>query len=109
MVETLAELPFTGDQVGLFRAQPDRPKRACNPSSLAASEPLFLVDRVKQRLSGSKAAAILYQCGLRDTPAREAVWRAHHVLGYVAKLDLGFVHHGVSRVRLHQLIMPQHF
>src|SRR5215469_4642772 len=27
MVETLAELPFIGDQVGLFRAQPGRPKR----------------------------------------------------------------------------------
>ena len=26
-VETLAELPFIGDQVGLFRAQPGRPKR----------------------------------------------------------------------------------
>ena len=25
MVETLAELPFIGDQVGLFRAQPGRP------------------------------------------------------------------------------------
>ena len=30
MVETLAELPFIGDQVGLFRAQPGRP-----PSTLA--------------------------------------------------------------------------
>jgi hypothetical protein len=29
-VETLAELPFIGDQVGLFRAQPGRPKRTCN-------------------------------------------------------------------------------
>ena len=28
MVETRAELPFTGDQVGLFRAQPGRPKRS---------------------------------------------------------------------------------
>src|SRR5215467_13740719 len=27
MVETLAELPFIGDQVGLFRAQPGRPER----------------------------------------------------------------------------------
>src|SRR5215831_18823230 len=27
MVETLAELPFIGNQVGLFRAQPGRPKR----------------------------------------------------------------------------------
>jgi len=27
MVETRAELPFTGDQVGLFRARPGRPKR----------------------------------------------------------------------------------
>jgi hypothetical protein len=27
MVETRAELPFTGDQVGLFRAQPGRPKQ----------------------------------------------------------------------------------
>jgi hypothetical protein len=27
MVETLAELPFIGVQVGLFRAQPGRPKR----------------------------------------------------------------------------------
>jgi len=26
MVETLAELPFIGEQVGLFRAQPGRPK-----------------------------------------------------------------------------------
>ena len=24
-METRAELPFTGDQIGLFRAQPDRP------------------------------------------------------------------------------------
>ena len=31
MVETRAELPFIGDQVGLFRAQPGRPKRTCNP------------------------------------------------------------------------------
>src|SRR6516164_1966095 len=30
MVETRAELPFTGDQVGLFRARPGRPKRTCN-------------------------------------------------------------------------------
>ena len=29
-METLAELPFIGDQVGLFRAQPGRPKRTCN-------------------------------------------------------------------------------
>ena len=28
MEETPAELPFTGDQVGLFRAQSGRPKRA---------------------------------------------------------------------------------
>jgi hypothetical protein len=28
--ETRAELPFTGDQVGLFRARPGRPKRTCN-------------------------------------------------------------------------------
>ena len=27
MVETRAELPFTGDQIGLFSAQPGRPKR----------------------------------------------------------------------------------
>jgi hypothetical protein len=26
MMETLAELPLTGDQVGLFKAQPGRPK-----------------------------------------------------------------------------------
>jgi hypothetical protein len=26
MMETLAELPLTGDQVGLFNAQPGRPK-----------------------------------------------------------------------------------
>src|SRR5215470_1103666 len=32
MGETRAELPFTGDQVGLFRAQPGRPKQTCNPS-----------------------------------------------------------------------------
>src|SRR5215471_19124291 len=31
MVETRAELPFIGDQVGLSRAQPGRPKRTCNP------------------------------------------------------------------------------
>ena len=30
MVETRAELPFIGDQVGLSRAQPGRPKRTCN-------------------------------------------------------------------------------
>src|SRR6516164_1304367 len=30
MVETRAELPFIGDQVGLFRAQPGRRKRTCN-------------------------------------------------------------------------------
>jgi len=30
MVETRAELLFTGDQVGLFRARPGRPKRTCN-------------------------------------------------------------------------------
>jgi hypothetical protein len=30
MVETRAELPFIGDQVGLFRALPGRPKRTCN-------------------------------------------------------------------------------
>jgi len=30
MVETRAELQFIGDQVGLFRAQPSRPKRTCN-------------------------------------------------------------------------------
>jgi hypothetical protein len=30
MVETRAELPFTGDQVGPFRAQPGRPKRTSN-------------------------------------------------------------------------------
>src|SRR5215471_20460147 len=31
MVKTRAELPFIGDQVGLSRAQPGRPKRTCNP------------------------------------------------------------------------------
>src|SRR5215469_8237064 len=35
MGETRAELPFTADQVGLFRAQPGRPKRACRPRSAA--------------------------------------------------------------------------
>src|SRR6516162_11816193 len=54
---------------------------------LAASEPLFLVDRVKQRLSGGKAAAILYQYRLpflaigravdRDMRRDQHVW---HVL-----------------------------
>src|SRR6516165_7115030 len=53
---------------------------------LAASEPLYLVDRVKQRLSGSKAAAILYQCRLpslaigravdRDMRRDQHVWHA---------------------------------
>jgi hypothetical protein len=37
MVETRAELPFTGDQVGLFRAQPGRPKQTCNPLRLLTS------------------------------------------------------------------------
>src|SRR5215472_2649710 len=31
MVETRAELPFIGDPVGLFRAQPGRPKRRMKP------------------------------------------------------------------------------
>src|SRR5215831_8215678 len=35
MVETRAELPFIGDQVGLFRAQPGRPKRTCNSCGVA--------------------------------------------------------------------------
>src|SRR6516164_1176280 len=53
---------------------------------LAVSEPLFLVDRVKQRLSGSKAAAILYQYRLpflaigravdRDMRRDQHVWHA---------------------------------
>src|SRR6516162_4940854 len=53
---------------------------------LAASEPLFLVDRVKQRLSGGKAAAILYQYRLpflairrtvdRDMRCDQHVWHA---------------------------------
>jgi hypothetical protein len=30
MRKRLVKLPFTGDQVGLFRAQPGRPKRTCN-------------------------------------------------------------------------------
>ena len=33
MVETLAELPFIGDQVDLFKAQPGRPKRGLVPLS----------------------------------------------------------------------------
>src|SRR5215469_7639927 len=35
MVETRAELPFIGDQVGLFKAQPGRPKRTCNSRGAA--------------------------------------------------------------------------
>ena len=35
MVETRAELPFFGDQVGLFRAQPGRPRRTCNSRGVA--------------------------------------------------------------------------
>ena len=38
-METLAELPFIGDQVGLFRAQPGRqptPRPASRPRGLAA-------------------------------------------------------------------------
>jgi hypothetical protein len=31
MVETLAELPFIGDQIGLFKAQPSRPQRTATP------------------------------------------------------------------------------
>jgi len=65
--------------------------RLCGPISyrgywLAASEPLFFVDRVKQRLSGGKAAAILYQYRLpflaigravdRDMRRDQHVWHA---------------------------------
>src|SRR6516164_5664155 len=35
MGETRAELPFTGDQVGLFRAQPGRPKQTPTSSQRA--------------------------------------------------------------------------
>ena len=43
MEETLAELPFTGDQVDLFRARPGRPKRTSNSR----------VDPATSRQSGS--------------------------------------------------------
>ena len=33
MMETLAELPLTGDQVGLFKAQPGRPQRRAEVAS----------------------------------------------------------------------------
>jgi len=35
--ETRAELPFTGDQDGLFRARPGRPKRTCNSRARSKS------------------------------------------------------------------------
>src|SRR6516162_1989667 len=38
MGETRAELPFTGDQVGLFRAQPDRPPLALASLNLACRD-----------------------------------------------------------------------
>ena len=38
MGETLAELPFTGDQVGLFRVRPGRSKRTCNSRVLPPAE-----------------------------------------------------------------------
>jgi hypothetical protein len=36
-VETLAELPFTGDQVGLFRAQPGWQAGICPVSALRST------------------------------------------------------------------------
>ena len=48
MGETRAELPFTGDQVGLFRAQPGRPKgryaapRSC-PDPLHGNNTMFQI------------------------------------------------------------------
>jgi len=41
VVETRAELPFIGDQVGLSRTQPGRPKRQTFPT-LGVDRPMFL-------------------------------------------------------------------
>ena len=42
MVETLAELPFIGDQVGLFKPRPSRPQRTCRTRSANARFFMFL-------------------------------------------------------------------
>jgi len=48
----LAELPFTGDQVGLFRARPGRPKRTCNSGRRGIRERVFRLSwRPKPRRS----------------------------------------------------------
>jgi len=48
MGETRAKLPFIGDQVGLFRAQPGRPQQTSNP---LGRRPQLLVCRFPSRLS----------------------------------------------------------
>src|SRR5215471_17292046 len=54
MVETLAELPFIGDQVGLFRAQPSRPKRRMNAEARSRLGRRPLGDR-RERFLGHPA------------------------------------------------------
>ena len=65
MVETRAELPFIGDQVGLFRAQPGRPKRTYSPSP----------HELQKSLKAERNVPLL-ACGRRSLdrqPFREAI------------------------------------
>jgi len=54
MVETLAQLPFIGDQVGLFRAQAGRPKR--RSGARFGNEAAF-EDDADRSLRGRRAAS----------------------------------------------------
>src|SRR6516164_5127849 len=87
--------------------------RLCGPVScrgywLAASEPLFLVDKVKQRLSGGKAAAILYRYRLpslaigravdRDMRRDQHVWHAPERVVGGQRLGIGDIEPGSSEM-----------
>ena len=56
MVETRAELPFIGDQIGLFRTQPGRPRRNLQPFpvvDLPLRKKLQRADRRTRELRGA--------------------------------------------------------
>src|SRR5262249_2556082 len=71
MVETRAELQFIGDQVGLFRAQPGRPKRTCNstwPIRNSGSSPRSLSIKLLDQKGAKRSSAHSKRSSLERRP-----------------------------------------
>ena len=64
-METRAELPFTGDQVGLFRAQPGRAKQTCDQHSRSGARPMHpdWVRGLRDQVSAAGAKLFIKQIG----------------------------------------------